>query len=100
MEGVISVDHARASAFFAAAANVTRLKILCELCDGELSATELCQRIDIASVSLFQHLTVLRRARLVRKRKTGVHVFYRLEPGITERLMLLVHRNFNLPSEQ
>lgn len=96
VEATIPVDHARAQAVFAAAANVTRLRVLCELCDGELSVTELCERIDIASATLSQHVSVLRHARLVLQRRDGVYVFYRLSPGVTERLMLFVYRNFDV----
>ncbi|WP_423334427.1 ArsR/SmtB family transcription factor [Rhizobium wenxiniae] len=96
VEATIPVDHARAQAVFAAAANVTRLRVLCELCDGELSVTELCERIEIASATLSQHLSVLRHARLVLQRREGIYVFYRLAPVVTERLMLFVYRNFDM----
>lgn len=68
-----------------ALANATRLRLLHELASGERSAGELREALGISRVLLSQHMSVLQEQRLVRVRKEGLRVFYRLsEPIIAE----------------
>jgi DNA-binding transcriptional ArsR family regulator len=59
-------------------ADATRIQILWALIDGELPVNELAERVDKAAPSVSQHLAKLRMARLVRPRREGTQVFYRL----------------------
>lgn len=60
-------------------ADATRLQLLWALVERELSVNELADQVGKAAPSVSQHLAKLRMARLVRTRREGVHVFYRLE---------------------
>ncbi len=61
-------------------AEATRVQLLWSLIDGELSVNDLAERVrKPAPPSVSQHLAKLRMARLVRTRREGTQVFYRLE---------------------
>lgn len=60
-------------------ADATRVQILWALADGELSVNELADRVAKPAPSVSQHLAKLRMARLVRTRREGTQVIYRLE---------------------
>ena len=60
-------------------ADTTRVQILWSLIDGELPVNDLAQRLAKPAPSVSQHLAKLRMARLVRTRRDGTQVFYRLE---------------------
>jgi DNA-binding transcriptional ArsR family regulator len=60
-------------------ADATRIQILWALSDGELSVNELAERVAKPAASVSQHLAKLRMARLVRTRREGTQVIYRLE---------------------
>ena len=60
-------------------ADCTRVQILWALADGERSVNELADHVGKPAPSVSQHLAKLRMARLVRTRREGTQVFYRLE---------------------
>ncbi|GGG17695.1 HTH-type transcriptional regulator KmtR [Rhodococcoides trifolii] len=60
-------------------ADSTRVHLLWALVDGEQSVNELAAHVGKAAPSISQHLAKLRMARLVRTRKDGTRVIYRLE---------------------
>jgi ArsR family transcriptional regulator, zinc-responsive transcriptional repressor len=60
-------------------ADPTRVRVLWALTGGELSVTELAERVDKPAPSVSQHLAKLRMARLVRTRRDGTTIFYSLE---------------------
>ncbi len=60
-------------------ADATRLQLLWALVERELSVNELAEQVGKPAPSVSQHLAKLRMARLVRTRREGVQVFYRLE---------------------
>ncbi|MBT4522326.1 MAG: helix-turn-helix transcriptional regulator [Halieaceae bacterium] len=59
-------------------ANQSRLMVLCNLIDGELTVGALNERVPISQSSLSQHLQLLRDARLVTARKEAREVYYRI----------------------
>lgn len=59
--------------------DTTRVRLLWELLDQELAVNELAARVVKPAPSVSQHLAKLRMARLVRSRREGTQVFYRLE---------------------
>ncbi len=82
---------------FRALAHSTRIRILELLRVGEMSVSELEQRLGIEAASVSQHLGVLRGQDLVSARREGSSVFYRLrEPKIVDLLdtarMIFDHR--------
>jgi DNA-binding transcriptional ArsR family regulator len=60
-------------------ADPTRIRALWALTGGELSVTEIAERVDKPAPSVSQHLAKLRMARLVRTRREGTTIFYSLE---------------------
>ena len=60
-------------------AEATRVQLLWALVAGERSVNDLAERIGKPAPSVSQHLAKLRMARLVRTRREGTQVFYRLE---------------------
>lgn len=57
----------------------TRVRLLWEMLDGERSVNELADAVGKSPAGVSQHLAKLRLARLVRTRKQGNQVFYRIE---------------------
>jgi len=60
-------------------ADPTRVRLLWALRDGELPVNELATRVGKPAPSVSQHLAKLRLARLVRTRRVGTSVYYRIE---------------------
>jgi DNA-binding transcriptional ArsR family regulator len=60
-------------------ADSTRIQLLWALIDRELSVNELAAVIGKTPASVSQHLAKLRMSRLVRPRRDGTQIFYRLE---------------------
>jgi ArsR family transcriptional regulator, zinc-responsive transcriptional repressor len=59
--------------------DTTRVRLLWALIDQELAVNELADRLGKPAPSVSQHLAKLRMARLVRTRREGTQVFYRVE---------------------
>lgn len=68
-------------------ADGTRIQVLWALIDRELPVNELAERVGKPAPSVSQHLAKLRMARLVRTRREGTQVFYRLENDHVARLV-------------
>jgi len=77
----------QAEELLAAMANRKRLLILCELFDGEKSVSELAGRLRLRPSTVSQHLTLLRKDRLVTKRREAQSFFYSLA-GAEARVIL------------
>lgn len=58
--------------------NRSRLMILCLLNEGEKSVGQLAQAIDARDTAVSQHLAVLRRERIVKARREGQTMYYRI----------------------
>jgi DNA-binding transcriptional ArsR family regulator len=68
-------------------ADATRVQVLWALIEGEMSVTELAARAGKTPSSVSQHLAKLRMARLVRTRRDGTQIFYRLDSDHVARLI-------------
>lgn len=69
-------------------ADVTRVRLLWALLDTELSVSELAAAVGKPPAGVSQHLAKLRMARLVRTRRQGTQVFYRIENSHVRQLVL------------
>src|SRR5664280_2063925 len=67
--------------------DTTRVRLLWALTDQELAVNELAAVVSKPAPSVSQHLAKLRMARLVRTRREGTQVFYRLENEHVARLV-------------
>ena len=77
-ENISEEEFQDLSDFFKVFADVTRLQILFLLQDGERSVNDLAQLIGMGQSAISQQLKLLRTTRLVRARKEGRSVYYRL----------------------
>ncbi len=68
-------------------ADATRVRLLWELLDGELPVNALARAVGKAPAGVSQHLAKLRMARLVRTRRQGTQVFYRIENSHVHQLV-------------
>lgn len=68
----------RAAALFRAAGDVSRLRLLDRLCDGEWCVTELADAAGSGLSTVSQQLRLLRAERIVARRRAGKHIFYSL----------------------
>ena len=76
---VVSDDQLeRAAAIFRAAGDISRLKLLHRLSDGEWCVTELAEAANVGLSTVSQQLRLLRAERIVARRRAGKHIFYSL----------------------
>jgi ArsR family transcriptional regulator, zinc-responsive transcriptional repressor len=79
-EGGLPIEQAElAVEVFRMLSDTTRVRLLWALLDQELAVNELAERLGKPAPSVSQHLAKLRMARLVRTRREGTQVFYRVE---------------------
>ena len=65
---------------FVALADPSRRAIFVSLTRGESAVKDLTARFDISQPAVSQHLATLKEAGLVKARREGRNVFYRIEP--------------------
>jgi DNA-binding transcriptional ArsR family regulator len=65
----------------------TRVRLLWALLDGEMAVNDLAEAVGKSQAGVSQHLAKLRLARLVRTRKQGNQVFYRIENSHASQLV-------------
>lgn len=76
-------------------ANECRLLVLCHLAEeGELSVSELADRVSLSQSALSQHLAKLRADRLVATRKDAQTVYYRIDDPKVGQLLAHLHDLF------
>ncbi|HVJ95159.1 MAG TPA: metalloregulator ArsR/SmtB family transcription factor [Labilithrix sp.] len=68
----------RAASIFRAAGDISRLKLLHRLSDGEWCVTELAEAAGVGLSTVSQQLRLLRAERIVVRRRAGKHIFYSL----------------------
>jgi len=86
-----SEGRARLDALVGAAkalAHPARMRILGMLASGELCVCQMTSVLELAPSTVSQHLSVLARGGLVRERKEGKLVFYRLDDAPTASALL------------
>ena len=82
------------ASIFQALAHPTRIAIIENLRDGELSAGNIIERLAIEQANASQHLSILRSRRIVSSRKEGNQVFYSLRDPLLNDLMDIMRRYF------
>ena len=87
-ESSLPIEQAELAAeVFRMLADGTRVRLLWAMLDAELSVNELAVVVGKPGPSVSQHLAKLRMARLVRPRREGTQVFYRVENDHVARLV-------------
>lgn len=82
--------------FFQALAHPTRIAIVEQLRDGELSAGALIERLGIEQANASQHLSVLRSKNIVVGRKAGNQVFYTVRDPLIIEVLDVMRRYFHV----
>ncbi|MEO8849393.1 MAG: metalloregulator ArsR/SmtB family transcription factor [Casimicrobiaceae bacterium] len=83
-----------------ALANPDRLLLLCQLSQGEQCVSALENLLGIVQPTLSQQLGVLREERLVRTRREGKHIFYRIASREALAVMQVLDRQFCGPGKR
>jgi ArsR family transcriptional regulator len=84
----------RATEFLKALAHEGRLMILCHLASGERSVTELEHLLAQRQSAVSQQLARLRLEGLIKARRDGKAIYYRLADGQTRKMLELVYEMF------
>lgn len=93
-----SVD---ASELLTMLANPARLRILCELHQGERSVSALEAVVGLSQSALSQHLAKLRAADIVKTRRDAQTIFYSIADERAARILALLYEMFcAAPAEQ
>ena len=81
--------------FFQALAHPTRIAIVEQLRDGELSAGALIERLGIEQANASQHLAVLRAKNILVNRRSGNQVFYSVRDPLIIDVLDIMRRYFH-----
>ncbi len=84
----------QASAYLKALAHENRLMILCLLCEGEKSVTELESLLSLRQPTVSQQLARLRADNLVSTRRDGKTIFYSLGDESVRRILSTLYSMF------
>ena len=76
-----------ASEILKSIAHPIRMNILCYLMDGEKNVSEIEQQFGSTISNISQHLTVLRKANIINRRKEANYMFYSLKDDTIQKLM-------------
>ena len=82
--------------FFQALGHPTRVAIVEQLRNGELSAGTLIERIGIEQANASQHLAVLRSKNILINRKVGNQVFYSVRDPLIIEVLDIMRRYFHV----
>ena len=80
-------DIERASRSLKAMSHPLRLKILCTLCDREVSVQDIVEHVGTSQSNISQHLAILRDKGILTCRKDANRVYYRVGDARTLRLI-------------
>ena len=84
----------RAAEFLRTVAHAGRLRIVCALMEGELSASELAREVHLRAPALSQQAAILEGKGLIGRRRDGRSVMFRLLAPEAKALARLLHRLF------
>lgn len=93
----LGVKSAEAASLLKALSNPHRLRILCDLNQGERSVSELECSVGLSQSALSQHLAKLREQKIVATRREAQTIYYRVADPRAERLLNLMYELFCAP---
>ncbi|MAZ03828.1 MAG: ArsR family transcriptional regulator [Sneathiella sp.] len=83
---------ARASTLMKALSSETRLLLLCQMNEGEISVNELAETIEMRPSSVSQQLSLLRKDGLVKTRREGQTIFYSLDGEEAQQIISVLYQ--------
>lgn len=86
-----------ASGLLAAMANAKRLIVLCNLIEGEKAVGQLAEIAGLTMAAASQHLTKMRGLGLLKTRREGQQIFYRLASTEVEEVLKTLYRLYCSP---
>ncbi|MGN3974233.1 ArsR/SmtB family transcription factor [Tsuneonella sp. SYSU-LHT278] len=95
---IMEANAGRASSLLKSMANEARLMILCQLSQQEMTVSELARTVPLSQSALSQHLSVLRRERLVKTRRESQFVWYSLDSDAAKAVIGTLYDLFCAPS--
>ena len=90
----------KACALLKSMANETRLMILCQLSEKEMSVGELLEQVPLSQSALSQHLTILRREEIVTTRREAQSIKYSLASDGARALIGALYEVYCKPSDK
>lgn len=91
---LLQKNAARATALLKSMANESRLLILCQLSQAEMSVGELAETVPLSQSALSQHLSLLRREGLVKTRRSSQFVYYSLDSKEVRAVIATLYEQF------
>jgi DNA-binding transcriptional ArsR family regulator len=88
------------ASIFQALSHPTRIAIVEQLREGELSAGEIVERIGLEQANASQHFAVLRAKHIVTSRKEGNQVFYAVRDPLLIEVLDIMRRYFQAHIEE
>src|SRR5271165_3848079 len=79
---------------FQALAHPTRVAIVEFLQEGELSVSQLCEKVGVEQANASQHLAILRNKQVVKARKAGNQTFYRVQDPAFGKILAALREYF------
>jgi DNA-binding transcriptional ArsR family regulator len=79
---------------FQALGHPTRVAIVEFLSRGEMSVSQLCEKVGVEQANASQHLAVLRNKHIVENRKEGNQIFYRLRDPLLGEVLAKMREYF------
>ena len=60
-------------------ANPTRLMILCQIVENDKNVSEILEHVEVSQSALSQHLTLMKKYKIIKDEKYGKFVFYSIK---------------------
>lgn len=93
-------NASRATALLKSMANEWRLLILCQLSQKEMTVGELTELVPLSQSALSQHLSVLRREKLVKTRRSSQFIHYSLDSEEVKAVIGTLYELYCAPAEE
>jgi DNA-binding transcriptional ArsR family regulator len=90
----------RATGLLKVLANESRLRVLCELLEGEKPVGEIEDSVGLRQSALSQHLAVLRHEKLVSTRRQGQFIYYALASDEAREIISTLFRIYCSPRKK
>ena len=96
----MKLSAARASVLMKALSSETRLLLLCQMVDGEISVSELADMLEMRPASVSQQLALLRKDALVKTRREGQTIYYSLDGEEAQKIIAVLYQLYCQENQQ